>query len=790
MKYPSLTYSLASLGALLLMAQGAAADNLVLTNSYLGAGTDGSWDNGANFASQAGNAPGPADTVILTNLPNPTTPSLSGLLLAQDVSWTNYFDGVVPFTSQVNTTTINALWVNETNDYSTYPLNVANGEGIYSMKNGVHNVLINNQLNIVSTNPWDIYHIYSNTVAIGTGQDNTNSLVYTTLAGPGSLNVTNPVGCIWVMQGSLNTAGGAAETHAAVLDMSGLSTFNCVLSNIVTAADMFSTNYGGNLSLYGYQRPQGIIYFAATNYITLLDTNFPALVVGYEPDNNGGTYSISNCLGQLNYLNFDQMLIGGPKTAGAQSGLYFNGNTLGQTTAAAVNSILTTNNFAVFRNIDGVSPQTSWDIGDNTLSPLVTGSSYGNVNFQRGGVDASVQTIYLGRSGTPNDTGTSIGNLTVGNYRPDLQGSMQSVINAGQIEIGDMLDKSNACQGQLTVYSNAVVNVTNYIRLINLPSSTNNSIGSRGFLLVDGGTVNVSGNILDNGTANGGGYTILEVWYGGTLNMEPVPSVPPGNVSVATFYLGAGTFENFGTLNVSSNMYILAPNTQFALGSGQALQVGPLGYANLLKITNNGASGLVAQLNGFGYTTNLGNGAVGLSLSNSTVLMDIGANSDKINVSGSITLQGTNRVYVNPIAGFSAGTYPIMVYNTSTSALDASGTTNYGLIGDPATQLVASGPITNYSYSVSFNSSTPGIVNMVVTQLPDPTTPPILSSVVSSNNLTLSWPLAYNTYFLQAQTNSLSVGLSSNWTTVPTVYNSLTVPIIRTNASVFYRLEN
>jgi len=61
---------------------------------------------------------------------------------------------------------------------------------------------------------------------------------------------------------------------------------------------------------------------------------------------------------------------------------------------------------------------------------------------------------------------------------------------------------------------------------------------------------------------------------------------------------------------------------------------------------------------------------------------------------------------------------------------------------------------------------------------------------VSSGNLNLSWPPDHQGWQLQAQTNSLSTGLGTNWVTVPgsaSVTNEV-IPIGPANGAVFYRL--
>ncbi len=84
--------------------------------------------------------------------------------------------------------------------------------------------------------------------------------------------------------------------------------------------------------------------------------------------------------------------------------------------------------------------------------------------------------------------------------------------------------------------------------------------------------------------------------------------------------------------------------------------------------------------------------------------------------------------------------------------------------------------------NVFFNLSLTNTVNLHPTN--------ILFSVTGGNQLTLSWPADHTGWRLQAQTNSLSVGINTNWSTVPnsTNVNQVTIPMNLTNGSVFYRL--
>jgi hypothetical protein len=144
------------------------------------------------------------------------------------------------------------------------------------------------------------------------------------------------------------------------------------------------------------------------------------------------------------------------------------------------------------------------------------------------------------------------------------------------------------------------------------------------------------------------------------------------------------------------------------------------------------------------------------------------------------------------------GTITVTPTDWSTNA------TNY-VVYLGATNVVASGVA---SPSLTLNAN-PAVANVVrvhvtaqdnktvsdyvvnVTRNPDRTPGAIVNSFDGSY-LTMSWPLSENGYQLQAQTNQLGTGLSTNWVVVAgsTSTNVIVIPITATNGSVFYRLVN
>ena len=77
---------------------------------------------------------------------------------------------------------------------------------------------------------------------------------------------------------------------------------------------------------------------------------------------------------------------------------------------------------------------------------------------------------------------------------------------------------------------------------------------------------------------------------------------------------------------------------------------------------------------------------------------------------------------------------------------------------------------------------------LAVTASVDPT-PTNITWSVAGGNLTLSWPESHTGWTLQAQTNTLGVGLSPTWFDLGFENtNSATFPTDPANPTVFYRL--
>jgi hypothetical protein len=85
-------------------------------------------------------------------------------------------------------------------------------------------------------------------------------------------------------------------------------------------------------------------------------------------------------------------------------------------------------------------------------------------------------------------------------------------------------------------------------------------------------------------------------------------------------------------------------------------------------------------------------------------------------------------------------------------------------------------------------------ITLITLVNPISTNPPVIGVTITNGNLYMSWPSTNTGWQLQAQTNSVSKGISTNWANYTpssgpsTATNQVVIPIILTNGTVFYRL--
>ena len=251
--------------------------------------------------------------------------------------------------------------------------------------------------------------------------------------------------------------------------------------------------------------------------------------------------------------------------------------------------------------------------------------------------------------------------------------------------------------------------------------------------------------------------SVLRLVGSGSINNSP--NITLQGITASQAFAGAldASGRTDGTLTLVNNQTLRGDNGSYVKGNVVATSgtiITPGGPTNLqyMSFSNN----LTLQ-------------------SGSTIAMDVsldgGATNDLIRVAGTMNY----------------GNATLQITNIGATALTNGASfklfNNGSFSGNFAT--VSGSPGAGLGWT--FNP-TNGIATVVGTL---PTNPPLISFTVSGSQLTLGWPAAYLTCVLQSQTNSLNLGLSTNWVDV-LGSGSSTQAIININPAkptVFFRLR-
>jgi autotransporter-associated beta strand protein len=312
--------------------------------------------------------------------------------------------------------------------------------------------------------------------------------------------------------------------------------------------------------------------------------------------------------------------------------------------------------------------------------------------------------------------------------------------------------------------------------------------------------------VRNNNTTNAGVLTI-----GGDNNSEQYDGtfLDGAAASLGLTKIGSGTLR-LTAVNTNSGPITVVGGSIALTSGGPANTTGAFTKASLISV-NSGASFNVSGRSDDTLSLNAnqrlaGNGTVtGNVVVNSGGILNPGLPTGTLNVSGSVTMN-------------SGSTYMASVNRNNTpncGKLSASGAITYagtllvtnvgnGLQANDSFQLFPGGNTSfssiiletndvanNLKYTWNNNVASGGQVSVAsVTYLINPNPTNIVSRLSGTNHLVLSWPADHTGWTLQAQTNSVSKGLSTNWVTVSgsTTVNTVTNIVNPTNGTVFYRL--
>jgi|GEM_PF-1725842 len=645
-----------------------------------------------------------------------------------------------------------------------------------------------------------------------------------------------------VIYGPINMEGnGSGTAGTTILAMSNAPAFTSIDASAGTLVyDLQGvTNYTVIAPITDSNGYKGTIIFGGTNTATLLGNSVPApnILGSYTPDFDGTIWVTNGILQYTNVdslgvdasvngdpgfspiivtnngsLNFNGVPAGSANTAplggekwihisgsgfngqgalmdsgnngepnGAFCYLYFDGDaTIGMASTRCDQHVLSGNAQQIEGNghnltfIGGgaffIYPQSD---GQTHLGNIdVASTNGGRLAFQGGPVDVGNVNGYL--------TVEPAGEVTFFNFSNNLDsvhlGIQKNVWLKGNATIdsaGNGGSESNNFDGPIFLTGTNLIGVRydmhawGSIMDSNSPGGFvlgNDSVGASGAsasLWLDGANSYTGPTIVSNATLRVGASSSLGSSAYVQVNTNAVLNLS----ATATYNFGAGQA-------VAGNGIIIGPGTgSLNFGTGATLTVGlptangPLNASiTTLAISNNVVFGAGSTMNLAANKTSAAPGAVP---------------ADKLSGSKSLTLNGT-------LVVTNLGSKPFVVGDSLVLFSATTINTNGGYTVVPA-------PGPGLAWNIT---GIPGSGTLsVISQFPSFTTPPPISFSTANNQFALKWPSNYvGYYFLQVETNPVTVGLSNDW--VPyngSVSATLTSPGITNaidpnNGTVFYRL--
>jgi len=307
---------------------------------------------------------------------------------------------------------------------------------------------------------------------------------------------------------------------------------------------------------------------------------------------------------------------------------------------------------------------------------------------------------------------------------------------------------------------------------------------------------NLSGNNTLSGTIhlNVGGNRVIFQSDAGLLTLsgsqQYVGTLTGGR---AYTFTGAGNILVSGVINDSVNG---APISVVKNGPGKTTLSAANTYQSTTTI-NAGILELTGSLTSTGGVSVVGGALAGNGTITDNVIVQSSIPSgtlDALTVNGNYTINGTLAVDVNR-AGFGsdlttvsaslsavAGAVSVNKLGATLQVGDTFTLFNQPVTGGGALSVTGGGATWNNNLAVN---GTIQVATLV------PTTPTTLTATPSGNTLSLSWPATHLGWVLQVQTNSLNVGIATNWVDVPATatITATNLAINPANPTAFFRLR-
>ena len=701
------------------------------------------------------------------------------------------------------------------------------GKGVYNLSGGSITIDIGG---IVSDDGSYAINLGGGTVAASSSWSSPLNMTLTGSNGPVTFNTS---GNTITLSGALSGPGGLVVSGGGILELSGANSY---LGDTLVSSGFLQLDTTGSSS-GAFRVVNGGLFnlnFSGNYLVASLYTN--GVAVGLGTYNSGNMPSFITGGGNLQVV--------GSVSTGHWTGLGANNN---WSTAAnwddnAVpvfpialtfggNNQLNNNNDLTGITVAGITFSNTagaFTIGGNAVS------MNGNIGFIGNPSSTTTQTVNLNMTFSGSETVDAPANAVVslgGNLTSSSDTSLVK-LDAGGLVLGgtDSLLSWDLDGGATILTGNTTINGGGNSRIyVGDGDTVPNCNGT--LVIQPGAALSIVGNYADAmviGRDSGSGTVVQN---GGTFSFNPANQTylfvgASGNTATRSIYdMNGGVLDMNGkTLGIALGVNLLITGVVNQV-SGVITNVGNLwldsafstGYS-IYNLTGGslwiGSGGITTS--GNGYQLNFGGGTIGAEASwSSSQNMTLTGNNGPVTFSpagntitlsgvlsglGSLTVAGSGTLELSGANNYTGNTTvngamlkldstsnhsgAFQLSNGATLNLNYSGTLS---VASASTNGVALAVGTYSSGNLSAFITGTGSLQVAGTL---PTTPTNINVSVSGGKVTIGWPNSYQGWILQRQTNSLSVGLRTNWVDVQGSANvtSTNFPVNAAPVS-FYRLR-
>jgi autotransporter-associated beta strand protein len=422
--------------------------------------------------------------------------------------------------------------------------------------------------------------------------------------------------------------------------------------------------------------------------------------------------------------------------------------------------------------------------------------------------------------GSIGELDVSGGSLTISNttYRCLIGNGGAATINvsggslqfAGPTSIqlgGDTSFPQTGASGTLTISDSGSVTIGPASLGLSLAANNGVASGITGTINLNGGTLTTWPKIA-NGTNNANGQSFIN-FNGGTLKAGTNNSSFLQGLTQATVQSGGAIIDDGGhAITIGQSLVDGGSGGGLTkLGSGTLILTNTSTYSGSTTVSN-GTLEVDGNLSASSVTVASGgalsgNGTLGAGVTvNAGGTLAPGTNAPGIlTINGSLELDGSLQIAVNKALTISNSMVTVSgsVVNGGTGTVAITNAGSALAVGD--TFQVFNSPVANGAALTVAGGGAgvvwtnklalDGSIQVLSAAAPINPLPGVVQFNVSGNTLNLFWPTNAG-WILQTQTNALSVGLNTNWVTVPgsTSVTNLSVTINPTNGAVFYRMTH